>query len=94
VGGVWKPGLGLVRDTVFAPHWDIVDTWVPGASEFILGSVTDGQAFMGLDEETAIVGDGRSWTALGRQGIHVRRGGEWTTYRGGERFDLDLGLVL
>ena len=90
--GMWKPGLGYVRQTLFGPHWDIVDTWVPGASEFIVSSVQDGQAFVGLDEETAMVGDGDRWTVLGNQGIHVRRDGEWATYRQGEAFELDLRL--
>jgi cyanophycinase len=90
--GMWKPGIGFVRETLFGPHWDIVDTWVPGASEFIVGSVVDGQVFVGLDEETAMVGDGRSWRVLGRQGVHVLRRGEWTSYRADDTFDLELAL--
>ncbi len=90
--GMWKPGLGFVRQTLFGPHWDIVDTWVPGASEFIVGSVRDGQVFVGLDEETAMVGDADEWRVIGRQGIHVLRGGEWATYREGDGFQLALPL--
>lgn len=89
---VWKPGMGLFRDTVFGPHWDIVDAWRPGASEFIVSSVRPGQVFVGLDEDTALVGDGRSWTVLGRQAIHVRRAGAWASYRVGDAFELDLSL--
>ncbi len=90
--GMWKPGIGFVHGTLFGPHWDIVDSWVPGASEFIVGSVTDGQVFVGLDEDTAMVGDGHEWSVLGRQGIHVRRNGDWATYREGDAFELDLPL--
>jgi cyanophycinase len=89
---IWKPGLGFAREILFGPHWDIVDTWVPGASEFIVGSVRDGEVFVGLDEETAMVGDGRSWVTLGRQGVHVLRGGAWATYRAGEAFQLPISL--
>jgi cyanophycinase len=89
---IWKPGIGLVRETLFGPHWDIVDSWVPGATEFIVGSVRDGQVFVGLDEDTAMVGDGQGWTVIGRQAIHVLRDGEWATYRDGDAFELDLGL--
>lgn len=89
---LWKPGLGFVRNAVFGPHWDIVDTWVPGASAFIVGSVRDGQVFIGLDEETAIVGDGREWTVLGLRGIHLLRDGAWTTFRDGDAFELELPL--
>jgi cyanophycinase-like exopeptidase len=89
---IWKPGLGFARDLLFGPHWDIVDTWVPGASAFIVGSVREGQVFVGLDEETAMVGDGRAWTARGRGGIHVLRAGAWATFREGDAFDLVLSL--
>jgi cyanophycinase len=92
VDRLWKPGIGLVRSALFGPHWDIVDTWLPGASDFIVGSVTDGQVFVGLDEETAMVGDGRSWEVVGRQGVHVLHQGAWTTHRAGDAFELDLGL--
>ncbi|HEX5937048.1 MAG TPA: Type 1 glutamine amidotransferase-like domain-containing protein [Actinomycetota bacterium] len=87
---VWKPGLGLVPETLFAPHWDMVNTWIPGASDFILASVPDGYTFVGLDENTAMVGTGSTWEVMGRDGIHVRRGGEAETYLDGDLFDLAL----
>jgi cyanophycinase len=87
---VWKPGLGLVTRTLFSPHWDIVDTWIPGASDFILASVPDGSTFIGMDEDTAMIGDGRIWEVLGRGGMHVRRGSQAETYLGGDRFELAL----
>ncbi|HUF59397.1 MAG TPA: Type 1 glutamine amidotransferase-like domain-containing protein [Actinomycetota bacterium] len=90
MGEVWKPGLDLVPRSLFAPHWDIVDTWIPGARDFIIGSVPDGYTFVGLDEDTAMVGDGATWEVLGKSGIHVRTNGTWSTYRDGERFDLAL----
>jgi cyanophycinase len=89
---VWRPGLGFVRDALFGPHWDQVDTWMEGASDFIVGSVADGEVFVGLDEETAMVGDGRSWSVLGRRRVHVLRGGSWTTYEPGLGFELRLSL--
>ena len=90
MGEVWKPGLDLVPRSLFAPHWDIVDTWIPGARDFIIGSVPDGYTFVGLDEDTAMVGDGAAWEVLGKSGIHVRINGTWSTHRDGERFDLAL----
>jgi cyanophycinase len=87
---VYKEGLGLIPRTVLAPHWDIVDTWIPGAGDFILGSVPEGYAFVGLDEDTAMLGDGASWEVTGKSGIHVRRNDEWATYRDGDRFELPL----
>jgi cyanophycinase-like exopeptidase len=88
---VFKPGLGFVRGVQFGPHWDMVDTWIPGATEFIVGAVPEGETFVGIDEDTAIVGDGRDWSVLGRQSVHVRRGGEWERYADGGGFELDLG---
>ncbi|HEV8564318.1 MAG TPA: Type 1 glutamine amidotransferase-like domain-containing protein [Actinomycetota bacterium] len=88
---VFKPGLGLVRRVQFGPHWDMIDTWIPGATEFIVGAVPNGATFVGIDEDTAMVGDGRVWSVLGRQSVHVRRGDEWERYTGGGSFELDLG---
>jgi cyanophycinase len=87
---VFKPGLGLVPRTVFAPHWDIVDTWMPGAGEFLVSSAPSGSTFVGMDEDTAMIGDGSAWEVVGRSGIHVRTDGVWATYRDGDRFDLAL----
>ncbi|HXF35898.1 MAG TPA: Type 1 glutamine amidotransferase-like domain-containing protein [Actinomycetota bacterium] len=90
---LWKPGLGLVRDVLFGPHWDVVDLWIPGAREFILNSVPAGRAFVGLDEETAMVGDGREWSVLGRGAVHVLADGAWRSFRAGETFPLPLTLA-
>jgi cyanophycinase-like exopeptidase len=89
---IWQPGLGFARDLLFGPHWDIVDSWVPGASAFIVGSLGEGQVFVGLDEQTAMVGDGRDWSTQGRGGIHVLRAGAWASYRSGDDFELTLSL--
>ena len=32
---IWAPGLGFFPRVLFAPHWDMVDTWIPGARAFI-----------------------------------------------------------
>lgn len=87
---VFRPGLGLVARAFFAPHWDIVDTWMPGATEFIVASVPEGSTFIGLDEDTAMVGRGSSWEVIGKSGIHVKSEDAWATYRDGDRFELAL----
>jgi cyanophycinase len=87
---VFRRGLGLVPRTVFTPHWDMVDTWIPGATEFLVTSAPEGYTFIGMDEDTAMVGDGSSWEVLGKSGIHVRKGDTWATYRDGDRFELAL----
>jgi cyanophycinase len=90
VDQVFKPGLNLVPRTVFAPHWDIVETWMPGATEFLVSSAPEGFTFIGLDEDTAMVGRGSSWEVIGKSGIHVRKDDDWATYRSGDRFELAL----
>jgi cyanophycinase len=89
---VWAPGLGYVRGTLFAPHWDIVDEWIPCARDFIVSAVKPGGRLVAIDEATALVGDGRSWQVMGRSGVHVLEGGEWTLHQEGDTFQLDLPI--
>jgi cyanophycinase len=93
VDGIWAQGLGYVRDVRFAPHWDIVDTWIAGATTFIVEAVEPGETFVGLDEDTAMVGDGRRWEVLGRAKMHVLRDGGWTRYAPGDVFELPLSFT-
>ena len=86
---VWKPGLSLVPKTMFAPHWDMVDSCIPGP-RIILSSVPEGHTFIGLDEDTAMVGTGETWEVMGRSGVHIRQDGRDETYRERNRFDLAL----
>lgn len=87
---IFKPGLGIVPDALFAPHWDMIDTWVPGATEFIVSSVADGHVFVGIDERTAMLGDGGRWQVRGHGGVHVRLDASFSRYGDGDRFDLPL----
>ena len=87
---IFKPGLGVFRDLLFAPHWDTVDDWVPGTTTFIAGSVTPGETLIGIDEDTAMIGDGADWEVVGSAGVHVLGGEVWTEHRGGEAFHLPL----
>jgi cyanophycinase len=89
---VWKPGLGFVRGVLFAPHWNTVDRWFPGATEYIASSVRPGDALVAQDEDTAMIGDGTEWSVVGEGGIHVLRGGEWAHHAGGGTFTLALEL--
>lgn len=90
---VWAAGVGYVRRVLFAPHWDIVDTWIPGAKAFIVGSVRPGHTFIGLDEDTAMVGDGVRWEVRGRSKVHVLKDGAWIAYADGDTFELALAFA-
>lgn len=88
---VWQRGLGFLSGgALFGPHWDIVDSWVPGARAFITASTPEGGVLIGLDEGTAMAGDGSRWSVHGRQQVHVYRDGTWTTHEPGSSFDLLL----
>jgi cyanophycinase len=90
---VWKPGLGFVRGMLFAPHWNTVDQWFPGATGFIASSVEPGQVLVAQDEDTAMVGDGNDWAVVGEAGIHVLRDGGWTHHAAGDAFALAFDVA-
>jgi cyanophycinase len=84
------PGLAFTRDILFAPHWDTVDSFFPGATEFIAASVLPNEILIALDESTAMLGDGAAWSVVGVAGIHVRRGGRWAHYVDGDTFEVAI----
>jgi hypothetical protein len=55
--------------------------------------VPGGQTLIGLDEDSAMVGDGSSWQVLGRGGIHVYRDGGWEHHAADSRLDLAFDLA-
>lgn len=87
---IFKPGLARFPAAVFAPHWDMIDSWVPGATSFIVGSAGPDETVIGLDERTAMVGDGRRWDVVGVSGVHLHHDGAWEHHPAGSSFDLDL----
>jgi cyanophycinase len=93
VAEIVKPGLGTFRRLLFGPHWDTVDGWIPGTTAFITGLVGQGETLVGLDERTAMVGDGSDWDVVGVAAIHVYRDGTWTRHDAGGSFHLPLELA-
>ncbi len=91
-GEIWKPGLGFVRRALFAPHWDTVEQFFPGAQAFIAESLEPGQTLVAIDENTAMVGDGADWRVLGVAGVHLLTDGEWTDRPAGDGFRLPLAI--
>ena len=87
---VWKPGLGVFPGSWFAPHWDALDGYAPGLTDFIRGSVPEGHRLVGIDENTAMVGDGRSWSVHGVGGVHVLEADAWSSHPPGSAFELSL----
>ena len=46
----------------------------------------DATSFVGIDERTAILGDGERWEVFGRGGVDVRGPDPRETFRAGQRF--------
>lgn len=84
------PGLRLFPGLCFGPHWDALDSFAPGLRDLVVASVPEGCRLLGLDERTAIVGDGRAWTVMGAGAAWLRDGGAWTTFPSGTGFVAPL----
>jgi cyanophycinase len=87
-GTAWRFGLGLVPTASFGVHWDRARK-IPGLAWWMTTRIPDGTWFVGIDERTAIVGDGTSWEVVGRGRVTVRRGRESSAIAAGDRFELD-----
>ncbi|MEX0754407.1 MAG: Type 1 glutamine amidotransferase-like domain-containing protein [Actinomycetota bacterium] len=87
---LWRPGLGFADAAVIGPHWDALDGYVPGMTAAITGTIALGERLVAIDEETAIVGDGETWTVQGRGGVHVFEQARWRSFAAGRRLRLAL----
>lgn len=79
------PALGLYEHLVVIPHFDRI----AGAGDLVdrlTAQAGDGHVVLGIDEDTAVVGDDTGWQVTGRQSVRVL--GEDRSYAPGERVDL------
>ncbi len=86
----WRPALGLFPKTYFGPHWDALDVYIPGLRAMIVGSVPSDCRLLAIDENTAVVGDGKEWTVLGAGRAALLEDGEWGEYPSGTAFTKEL----
>ena len=61
------PGLGVLTDVRVIPHFDRFLGWLPDLVSRYLVRTPEGTAVVGVDEDTAVVWDGGTWTVHGRQ---------------------------
>jgi len=85
LGGAWLLGLGLIANTSFGVHWDKV-RFIPGMRPFLMRRVRRDGWFVGIDERTAILGDGSRWTVFGNRTAMVRGRGRTRSFLAGESF--------
>jgi cyanophycinase len=84
--GFRSAGLGLVAHARFGVHWNRVPGF-PGVKRFMAAG-NDSDAFVGIDEMTAIAGDGVRWRVFGAGRAEVRNGGDSVFFSAGEEFSL------
>jgi cyanophycinase len=87
---LWKPGLRLFADLMLMPHWDALDGYVEGLTDLVIGSRRPGVTLVGIDEDTAMVGDGARWTVAGRGVVHLMDDAGRRIHGDGEPFELPL----
>jgi cyanophycinase len=85
---VWGPGLAYFKGVDFAPHWDALDRYVPGLQKFVLDSLTPGALHVLIDEDTAMVGDGETWTVMGRGAVTLAHSDVEQVFRAGQTFSF------
>lgn len=87
---LWRQGLGLFPRAWLGPHWDMLDRFAPGLVEHMMRTVPSDDLLVGVDEQTALVGDGGHWQVIGRGAIHVRVGREWSRYVAADELTVAL----
>jgi cyanophycinase-like exopeptidase len=86
MGTSWTFGLGLVPNLAFGVHWDRMRR-IPGLRVWVTSRMPEGSWFVGIDERTAILGDGERWRVFGDGGATVLHAGGRETYRAGSAFE-------
>lgn len=67
----WVDGLKLLDGIVVGAHWNMLDTYRPGLREDIMSIIPPGLVVLGIDEDTAVVGDGTAFTVYGEGGAEI-----------------------
>lgn len=86
----YTSGLSILPDMMFGPHWDAIDGWIPGMTNFIRKEIPEGTTLIAIDEDTAMVGDIELFRVFGAGRVEVAPGGETSTvYHAGDTFALE-----
>ena len=85
-GGLMQPGLNLFPGTHFMPHWNALDSYIPGLQDLVRRSVPPDRRLVAIDERTAALGDGTAWTVAGSGSVHIIRGTDDQVHGAGSAF--------
>ena len=86
---VFKPGLYYIQDTVLCPHWDTIDRFIPGASKFILDTLSPKYQIITVDEDTALLGNEAGYTVVGEGEVNIHSNGQSRKYEPGNNLSID-----
>lgn len=92
--GHWVQGVELLADAFIMPHYDALDSYQPGLRDLILGFRPARCASVGIDEDTALCGDGERWCVFGRGAVSLGGTVEPSQYQAGDAVTVHLGLRL
>jgi cyanophycinase-like exopeptidase len=81
----WRPGLGIVREATVIPHYD---AFPEAFAAMIVLQAPHDVATLGIDEETAVVGNDGAWQVRGKGRVTVWHGRHRERFRAGEVFRL------
>ncbi len=81
----WRSGLGFAPGASVVPHYD---AWPEPLSALIALQAPRGTHVLGIDEDTALVGQDGSWQVHGRARVTVWSGRRRERYRAGDTFRL------
>ncbi len=82
------PGLGVVPEFRVIPHFDKLLQWMPDLVDRFLETSAAGVTLVGIDEETALIGEGGVWTVYGEQAVWVITTDGREPYRAGATLPL------
>lgn len=85
--GFRSAGLGLVEHARFGVHWNRVPS-LPGMKRLMTAGTEGTDGFVGIDEMTAIAGNGVRWRVFGAGRVEVRRRDARSYFSGGDEFSL------
>ncbi|MBK8783628.1 MAG: Type 1 glutamine amidotransferase-like domain-containing protein [Anaerolineales bacterium] len=83
--------FGVMPVAFVMPHFDAIPIFGKPMVATLRKRLKDGEAMIGVDEDTAIVGKlGDEWTVMGKAQAHVFTKSESKSYNAGEKFILEL----
>jgi cyanophycinase len=81
----WQPAFGLVPNSIVVPHYNEFPEFVSR----LMFRIPNGAIMIGVDGNTALVGSGNAWTAMGQLRVTLRIDGKTTRYLNGQPVPLN-----